>query len=122
VSEEDVHVPTLLAHAKADDPPIENYRLGFLPGASLTEVRVTIAPVDATGKIGTADPKYDMVKLPFTPVLPSLAQFLQIPISWFSESGIYWVKISAKTQDSSPLTTDFYLVHEKARQQPAPKR
>ncbi|HYH98541.1 hypothetical protein [Hyalangium sp.] len=120
VSGEEVYVPTLLVQSKTDTPLIERYRVGFFPGASLTEVRVTIAPVDTAGRIGTS--KYDKVALPFTPVPPSLPQFLEIPIDWFSETGIYWVWISAKTRDNSPLTTDFHLVHEKARQEPTPKR
>ncbi|MDY7232722.1 hypothetical protein [Hyalangium rubrum] len=120
ISEEDVYVPTLLAHSKADIVPIERYRLGFFPGTILAEVLVTIAPVDAVGKIGP--PIKDMAKLPFAPVPPSLPQFLELPTDWFSETGIYWVWISAKTRDNSPLTTDFYLVHAKAKQAPSQKR
>jgi hypothetical protein len=111
--------PAQLVDPQGGNPTPGPYRLGFLPGAIVENVQVTIAPFES-GSIGAH--LRDKERLKFTPAPKDEPLFLEIPSTWFRKTGLYWVAISATTRDGQALSEQFYLVHQSPQVHEKPLR
>lgn len=71
-------------------PP--RYRLEFVPGSELTEVFITLAPVDAAGSIQTAVRNGTPLGYGFYPA----ERPVEVPLPELAKSGIYYLEIAAR--------------------------
>jgi hypothetical protein len=71
-------------------PPM--YRVEFVPGSELTEVFVTLAPVDSAGSVGAAVRKATPLGFGFYPA----ERPVEVPLPELTKSGIYYLEIAAR--------------------------
>jgi hypothetical protein len=68
------------------------HRVEFVPGSELTEVFVTLAPVDSAGSVGAAVRKGTPLGLGFYPA----DRPVEVPLPELTKSGIYYLEIAAR--------------------------
>ena len=100
----DVYLPLRIGAERARP---ETYTLVLLPSLALSEVYVSVAPVDANGRATKYIRDEEPLKYNYYPA--ELA--IEIPISGLPAPGLYYVLIGADLQGGGSLTSELWFYH-----------
>jgi hypothetical protein len=103
-TDRDVYLP-LRIPAQRSRP--ERYTLVLLPSVPLSEVYVSVAPVDANGRPAKYIRDEEPLKYNYYPA----ERAIEIPISGLPTPGIYYVLIGAELKDGGSLTSELWFYH-----------
>jgi hypothetical protein len=103
-TDRDVYLPLRIGTPRSRP---EAYTLVLLPSVPLSEVYVSIAPVDANGRTAKYIRDEEPLKYNYYPA----ERAIEIPISRLTIPGIYYVLIGAELQGGGSLTSELWFYH-----------
>jgi hypothetical protein len=104
--EQDVYIP-LRIQQKGNSNQSQNYQLLLLPGSELTEVYISLAPVEEDGSTGPFIRNGEALKYGYYPA----ERAIPIEILYLETPGIYYMEIGATLKNGGSATVEFLFYH-----------
>ena len=94
---------------RQESPPYRspNYLLTLWPGRELSEIYVTLAPVDKKGKLGPFLKDEEPLGFNFYPAM----RRIDIPLNKLQAPGIYYLNIAATQDEGGAVEVELYFYH-----------
>lgn len=106
-----LYVPVALTTDAQAVPSSDRYRLQLFTAKRVSQLSISVYPVDASGTSGPPLEGANSVPLMLGHHATDSIVPVEIPVSWLPSAGVYMVRLSAVADDKTLLSERFYFLH-----------